>query len=82
MDLELSYTKSHLTKGVEYETILEHTSNKAKGLTEAGRLCYERLREWRKQTAEKEGITPPFFVIPKTAICLKSFKKKSKHSKA
>jgi len=40
MDLELSYTKSHLTKGVEYETILEHTSNKAKGLTEVGRLCY------------------------------------------
>jgi len=45
----------------EYEAILEHFGNKAKGLTKAGRLCYGRLRECRKQTAEKEGIPPPLF---------------------
>jgi hypothetical protein len=32
---------------LEYETVLEHGDGKLKGLTEAGRLCYERLREWR-----------------------------------
>ena len=26
---------------IEYETVLEHSGNEPKGLTEAGRLCYE-----------------------------------------
>jgi len=46
---------------IEYEVVLEHFANEPKGLTEAGKLCYERLREWRKTTAEKEGV-PPFVI--------------------
>lgn len=37
---------------VEYETILETSSgNDTTGLTQAGRLCYERIKAWRKETA-------------------------------
>ena len=52
---------AYWTVFIEYETILEHSSNEPEGLTEAGRLCYEKLRAWRKETAEKEGI-PPFVI--------------------
>ncbi len=43
---------------LEYETVLEKNSNEPAGLTEAGKLCYEKLRQWRKETAEKEGASP------------------------
>jgi len=46
---------------IEYETILESTGSEPKGLTEAGRICYEELRKWRRETAEKEGI-PPYVI--------------------
>ena len=50
---------------IEYEPVLESKGSEPKGLTEAGKFCYEKLREWRRITAEKEGIPP--FVIAKNS---------------
>lgn len=50
---------------IEYETVLEKNSNEPSGLAEAGKLCYEKLRQWRKETAEKEGVPP--YVIAKNS---------------
>jgi superfamily II DNA helicase RecQ len=50
---------------IEYETILEPTGTATNSLTEAGKICFEELRRWRKETAEKEGIPP--FVIAKNS---------------
>ncbi|MCX6112553.1 MAG: HRDC domain-containing protein [Proteobacteria bacterium] len=61
---------------IEYETVLEHSFNEPKGLTEAGTLCYERLREWRKVTAEKEGVPP--FVIAKNSHLVEIINKEIK----
>ncbi len=41
--------------------------NEPKGLTEAGRICYEELRKWRRETAEKEGI-PPYVICRNSQI--------------
>jgi len=51
---------------IEYEHILEKINIEAqKGLTEAGRLCFNKLREWRKVKSEEEGVPP--FVIAKNS---------------
>lgn len=61
---------------IEYELVLENISIEQKGLTEAGKLCFERLKEWRKLTAEKEGIPP--FVIAKNSHFIEIINKEIK----
>ena len=51
----------HWTVFLEYETIIDPAGKEAGSLTEAGKLCYEKLRQWRRETADKEGV-PPFVV--------------------
>ena len=50
---------------IEYEIILESLKNDTAGLTEAGKICFEELRRWRKETAEKEGL--PAYIIAKNS---------------
>ena len=38
---------------LEYETVLEETGKETSGLTQAGKLCYEKLRAWRKETERR-----------------------------
>lgn len=52
---------------IEYETVLEKAGRENADLTQAGKLCYEKLRIWRKETAEKEGI-PPFVIAKNTQL--------------
>lgn len=46
---------------IEYETIIEKAGRETECLTEAGKICYEKLRQWRNETADKEGV-PPFVI--------------------
>lgn len=53
---------SYWTVFIEYDTVLEKPSSKAvEGLNEAQKLLFERIRQWRKKMAEKNGI--PSYVI-------------------
>jgi|TARA_Y100000031_G_C8161375_1_gene357158 superfamily II DNA helicase RecQ len=67
---------AYWTVFVEYEAILETEGKAPEKLTETGRLCYEKLREWRKLTAEKDGVPP--FVIAKNADLVEVIRKEAK----
>lgn len=66
---------------LEYESVLEESlfDKKTKkeidmyGLTQAGRLCLEKLKEWRKEKAEREGV--PAFIIAKDSQFTQIIKK-------
>ncbi|MDR0623025.1 MAG: HRDC domain-containing protein [Treponema sp.] len=55
--------KAYWSVFLEYDSLLETRSAgpDTRGLTEAGKLCYEKLRVWRRERAEKEGV-PPFVI--------------------
>jgi len=46
---------------VEYENVVSPTAGETEGLNASESLLYVRLREWRKETAEKEGV--PVFIV-------------------
>ena len=46
---------------LEYEPVLEASKTDGLNLTEAGSICFEKLRSWRRERAEKEGI-PPYVI--------------------
>jgi len=50
---------------VEYETVLNERQDPEAGLDEAQRLLWQRLREWRKEKADKEGV--PVYIIAKNS---------------
>lgn len=53
--------KAYWSVFTEYETVLSADPQKNDGLNAPQKLLYQRLREWRKETAEKEGI--PAYII-------------------
>lgn len=54
---------------LEYDVVLEPTGAETDHLTEAGKLCYDRLREWRKERASSEGI-PPYVIAKNKELLL------------
>ena len=52
--------KSYWTVFLEYEHVLEFDGN-SNGLNESENHLYNKLREWRKEQAEKDGM-PPFII--------------------
>jgi superfamily II DNA helicase RecQ len=53
---------AYWTVFVEYETVLPNvTTDTGDGLDEAQRLLFQRLREWRKEKAEPQGV--PVYII-------------------
>lgn len=54
--------KAYWTVFVEYEQILEKASGKEEeGLDEPQRILFQRLKGWRKDRAEKEGV--PVYIV-------------------
>lgn len=52
---------SYWTVFLEYDMVLEPPGQKTDHLSDAGKLCYERLRVWRKESAGSEG-NPPYVI--------------------
>ncbi len=47
---------------IEYEPILQQSSKEGtKSLNQEGNVCFARLKNWRKEKADKEGI-PPYVI--------------------
>ncbi len=53
--------KAYWSIFAEYENVFSTDIEKSDGLNEPQKLLFQRLREWRKETANKEGI--PVFII-------------------
>jgi len=58
-------SRPYWTVYIEYDPVLEETREPEEGLSEAQRLLFQRLREWRKDKADREGI--PVFIIAKNS---------------
>ena len=54
---------------LEYDVVLEPKGNETDHLSDAGKLCYERLRAWRKEKADGEGI-PPYVIAKNKELLL------------
>lgn len=55
--------RAYWTIYIEYDAVLPDTSRETDGMDEAQRLLYKRLREWRREKAQQQGI--PVFIIAK-----------------
>lgn len=55
--------RAYWTVYVEYDLVLKDPSREAEALDEPQRLLFQRLREWRREKAEQQGI--PVFLIAK-----------------
>lgn len=55
--------RAYWTVYIEYDSVLPDASRETDGLDEAQRLLFQRLREWRREKAEQQGI--PVFIIAK-----------------
>ena len=60
---------AYWTVFLEYDVVLGPTGDETDHLTEAGKLCYDRLREWRKERASNEGI-PPYVIAKNKELLL------------
>lgn len=66
--------KSYWTVFLEYDLLMEPSKKKDSRLNESDQLFYEKLREWRKETAEKAGV--PVYVISTNNQLLEIVKQK------
>lgn len=53
--------KAFWSVSVHYDTVLTKAKERIGGLDEEQQLLFQRLREWRKETGQKEGI--PVYII-------------------
>ena len=53
--------KAYWTVFIEYEPVLESGKTGEPEFSEPEKLLYQRLREWRKEAAEKQGV--PVYIV-------------------
>lgn len=66
--------KSYWTVFLEYDLLVEPAKKENQTLNEADQLFYEKLRAWRKETAEKASV--PVYVISTNNQLLEIIKQK------